>query len=202
MIPPAGGRQYLFADCAVVPEPTAETLADIALASADMARALLPEPPRVALLSLLHQGQRRPPRATLVRQAVDIVRQKAPDLAVDGELQFDAAAVPEVAARKAPGSVLEGEANVLVFPSLEAGNIGYKLVERLAGYVALDRFLQGFEGGWHDLSRGCSATDIYRVAVIGLCHAPRTACRAEAGAGRMNSEPQGGIAWNPWTHWA
>ena len=82
---------------------------------------------------------------------------------------FDAASLPEVAALKAPGSILMGQANVFVFPSLEAGNIGYKLVERLAGFTAVGPFLQGFEGGWHDLSRGCSAQDIYKVAVIGLC---------------------------------
>ena len=97
------------------------------------------------------------------------IRKRAPDIKVDGELQFDAAAVPAVAALKAPGSIIEGEANVFIFPSLEAGNIAYKMVQRLAGYTAMGPFLQGFEGGWHDLSRGCSAKDIFKVAVIGLC---------------------------------
>jgi phosphotransacetylase len=104
-----------------------------------------------------------------VRRAVEIVRERAPDLLVDGELQFDAAIDPEVAALKAPGSVVAGKANVFIFPSLEAGNIAYKMVQRLAGYTAMGPFLQGFEGGWHDLSRGCSAGDIFKVAVLAIC---------------------------------
>ncbi len=169
MVSPDRARHYIFADCAVVPEPSADTLADIAIASARQARHLMGVEPRVALLSFSTRGSARHPRADLVRSAVDQIRRRQPDLKVDGELQFDAAAVPDVAALKAPGSVLSGEANVFVFPSLEAGNIGYKMVQRLAGYEALGPFLQGFEGGWHDLSRGCSTRDIVQVAVIGLC---------------------------------
>ena len=97
------------------------------------------------------------------------IRDRAPDIQVDGELQLDAAIDPSVASSKAPGSILEGKANVLVFPSLEAGNIAYKMLQRMAGYSAIGPFLQGFDGGWHDLSRGCSSDDIYNVAVLGIC---------------------------------
>ena len=169
MVAPTADRQYIFADCAVVPEPSAETLADIAIASAQKASSLLGAAPRVALLSFSTKGSAAHPRAQMVSAAVDAIQRRAPDLVVDGELQLDAAIVPRVAALKAPGSLIEGKANVLIFPSLEAGNIGYKLVQRLAGYTAMGPFLQGFAGGWHDLSRGCSAKDIYKVAVIGLC---------------------------------
>lgn len=169
MVSPMDDRQYIFADCAVVPEPSADTLADIAIASAEKAAALLGEAPRVAMLSFSTKGSAGHPRAKMVGAAVEAIQQRKPDLLVDGELQLDAAVVPRVAALKAPGSLIEGKANVLVFPSLEAGNIGYKLVQRLAGYTAMGPFLQGFQGGWHDLSRGCSSKDIYKVAVIGLC---------------------------------
>lgn len=169
MVAPNGEKQFVFADCAVVPEPSADTLADIAIASAEKARSLLTEEPRVALLSFSTKGSADHPRAEMVREAVEKIRSRTPDVLVDGELQLDAAIAPNVAALKAPGSLIEGQANVLVFPSLEAGNIAYKMVQRLAGYTAMGPFLQGFEGGWHDLSRGCSAKDIFKVAVIGLC---------------------------------
>ncbi len=169
MLSPDGKRRFVFADCAVVPEPDAENLADIAVSAAEVARNLLGQEPRVALLSFSTKGSARHPRAELVRRAVELIRRQAPDIMVDGELQFDAAAIPDVAALKAPGSILAGQANVLVFPSLEAGNIAYKMVQRLAGYTAVGPFIQGFAGGWHDLSRGCSARDIVEVSVIGLC---------------------------------
>ena len=169
MVSPKKEQRYIFADCAVVPEPSADTLADIAVASAGKAAILLGESPRVAMLSFSTKGSSVHPRAKMVSEAVERIRERDPQLMVDGELQFDAAVVPRVAALKAPGSLIEGKANVLVFPSLEAGNIGYKMVQRLAGYTAIGPFLQGFEGGWHDLSRGCSTKDIFKVAVIGLC---------------------------------
>lgn len=169
MMSPGEDRYYIFADCAVVPEPTSETLAEIAITTAATARTLLPEDPKVALLSFSTRSSAVHPRSEMVREAVEIVRSRAPDIDVDGELQFDAAAVPEISALKAPDSILRGEANVFIFPSLEAGNIAYKMVERLAGYIALGPFLQGFDGGWHDLSRGCSARDIFDIAVLGTC---------------------------------
>lgn len=169
MVSPDGERKYIFADCAVVPEPNAQTLADIAIASSEKARTLLGEDPRVAMLSFSTKGSAKHPRAEVVREAVEDIRNRAPNVIVDGELQFDAASVPDVAALKAPGSALEGKANVFVFPSLEAGNIAYKMVQRLGGYTAMGPFLQGFRGGWHDLSRGCSVNDIVKVAVIGMC---------------------------------
>ncbi|CAG37764.1 phosphate acetyltransferase [Desulfotalea psychrophila] len=169
MIAPEGGKDYIFADCGVVPVPNENTLADIAISSADKARKLLGEEPRVAMLSFSTKGSANHERAIFVRDTVEQIRKRAPDMLVDGELQLDAAIVPSVAAQKAPGSVVEGMANVLIFPSLEAGNIGYKLAQRLGGYTALGPLLQGFAAGWHDLSRGCTADDIYKVAVVGQC---------------------------------
>ncbi|RLB93377.1 MAG: phosphate acetyltransferase [Deltaproteobacteria bacterium] len=169
MISPDNKHQYIFSDCAVVPEPTPDILADIAIASAEKAKNLLNEEPRVALLSFSTKGSSNHSRARMISDAVEKIRNRAPDIHVDGELQLDAAIDPSVAAIKAPGSVLKGNANVLVFPSLEAGNIAYKMLQRLGGYMAIGPFLQGFQGGWHDLSRGCSSDDIFNITVMGLC---------------------------------
>lgn len=161
-----GGKVVTYGDCAVVPYPDAAQLADIAIASADTHQALTGEIPRVAMLSFSTKGSAAHEAVTKVTDALALVTKMRPGLAVDGELQFDAAWVAAVGQRKAPGSEVAGKANVFVFPNLDAGNIGYKITERVGGADAIGPIIQGLAKPLNDLSRGCKAEDIVTVAAV------------------------------------
>ncbi|MDG2261991.1 MAG: phosphate acyltransferase [Actinomycetota bacterium] len=165
------GTSLAYGDCGVIPDPDVNQMASIAVSTAATYRALTGEEPRVAMLSFSTKGSAEHPRVDKVRAATAQVRGIAPGLAVDGELQFDAAFVPAVGASKAQGSAVAGSANVFVFPDLDSANIAYKITERLGGAKAFGPLLQGVGAVMHDLSRGCSSDDIVNVAVIAALQA-------------------------------
>lgn len=156
----------IFGDCAVNPDPDAQQLADITISCAETKKSLIGGEPAVAMLSFSTKGSAKHDNVDKVTEALALVKEKAPELAVDGELQLDAAIVPSVAGKKAPGSTVAGHANVLVFPDLQAGNIGYKLVQRFAGATAIGPILQGMAKPVNDLSRGCSVQDVVDMIAI------------------------------------
>ncbi len=166
IMPEADGRVFTFGDCAIVPQPDADQLASIAIASAGTHKALTGEEPTVAMLSFSTKGSAKHDDVDKVIEATNLVRERAPELLVDGEFQLDAAIVEKVGAKKAPGSPVAGKANVLVFPDLDAGNIGYKLTQRLANSQAIGPIVQGLAAPFYDLSRGCSSDDIVKVSAI------------------------------------
>ncbi len=161
-----GARAMIFSDCGLIIDPDAAALAEIAAASARSCRALLRTEPRIAMLSFSTKGSARHAAVTRVSEATSRLRAAHPDLAVDGEMQFDAAFVASVGASKAPGSAVAGQANVMVFPNLDAGNIGYKIAQRLGGYAAIGPILQGLARPANDLSRGCVAGDVTQMIAV------------------------------------
>ncbi|MBN1398358.1 MAG: phosphate acetyltransferase [Bacteroidetes bacterium] len=161
-------KVYLYADCGVVPDPTAEQLADITISTADNYKKITGDTPLTALLSFSTKGSASHPLVDKVQKATALAKQKRPDLIIDGELQGDSAIVPSVCAKKAPGSPIAGKANVLIFPNLDAGNIAYKLTQRLAGADAYGPIIQGLKKPCYDLSRGCSVSDIVSMAAINV----------------------------------
>lgn len=172
MICPPQGNKYcpdglvVFADCGLNPTYTAEGLADCAISTAHSARAIVGIEPKVAMLSFSSKGSAKHENVTLVQEATHIAKQKAPDVKLDGELQFDAAIVPSVGEMKAKGSEVAGHANVFIFPDLQAGNIGYKIAERLGDFMAVGPICQGFAKPINDLSRGCKAEDIVAAVAV------------------------------------
>ena len=167
-----GDKVFLFGDCAVVPDPTAEQLADIAISTAETRRALIGDEPKVALLSFSTKGSAKHALVDKVLEAKQIIEQRGIDFDFDGELQLDAAVVEKVGSKKAPNSNVAGQANVLIFPDLQAGNIGYKLVERFAAAEAIGPVIQGLAAPVCDLSRGCSIEDIVNTTALVLLLRP------------------------------
>ena len=164
-------QAMLFADCALVVDPTAEQLAEIAIATTQNAIRLLEDDPRVAMLSFSTNGSANHALVDKVREATEIVRKSHPELAIDGDIQLDAALVPSIVKRKMPESMTRGNANVLIFPDLNAANIGYKIAQRLGGAIAIGPIMQGLNNPANDLSRGCSADDIYYLIAMTVIQA-------------------------------
>ncbi len=169
MISPDLNRIFAFADCSVNPDPTAEELAETAIKTASSFELVTGMEARVAMLSFSTKGSADHPKTEKVKRAAELALKRDPSLQLDGELQFDAAIVDKIAEKKAPGSVLRGKANVFIFPTLNAANIGYKIAEHLGMYQALGSFVQGFTKSLHDLSRGCTTESIINTSVVASC---------------------------------